>query len=78
MTQGYLLGIGSNLSPQKNIGAIITLLLNHFSSLDKLQELDQVWKAREYYLVKWISEPYTVQAITIMKGVGPHHTSFVV
>ena len=33
MTQGYLLGIGSNLSPQKNIGAIITLLLNHFSSL---------------------------------------------
>ena len=33
MTQGYLLGIGSNLSPQQNIGAIITLLLNHFSSL---------------------------------------------
>ena len=33
---------------------------------------------RGYYLVKWISEPYTVQAITIMKGVGPHHTSFVV
>ena len=33
MSQGYLLGIGSNLSPQQNIGAIITLLLNHFSSL---------------------------------------------
>ena len=33
MTQGYLLGIGSNLSPHQNIGAIITMLLKHFSSL---------------------------------------------
>jgi 2-amino-4-hydroxy-6-hydroxymethyldihydropteridine diphosphokinase len=33
MTKGYLLGIGSNLSPHHNIGAIIDLLLNHFPSL---------------------------------------------
>ena len=30
-----------------------------------------------YYLVKWITKPYTVQEDTIMKGIEPQHTTFV-
>ena len=29
-----------------------------------------------YYLVKWITEPYTVHENTVMKGVEPQHTTF--
>ena len=29
-----------------------------------------------YYLVKWITEPYTVQEDIIMKGVEPQQTPF--
>lgn len=32
-SKGYLLGIGSNLSPHQNISAIIDKLLNHFPQL---------------------------------------------
>ena len=31
---------------------------------------------QEYYLVKWITEPYIVQEDTIMKGVEPQQTTF--
>ena len=29
-----------------------------------------------YYLVKWITEPCTVQEDTVMKGVEPQHSAF--
>ena len=29
-----------------------------------------------YYLVEWLTEPYSVQENTIMKGVDPSHTPF--
>ena len=31
---------------------------------------------QEYYLVEWMSGPYTVQENTVMKGVEPPHTTF--
>ena len=31
---------------------------------------------QEYYLVKWITEPYTVQEDIIMKAVEPQQTAF--
>ena len=31
---------------------------------------------QRYYLVEWITELYTVQEDTIMKGVKPQHTAF--
>ena len=31
---------------------------------------------RGYHLVKWITEPYTVQKNMVMRGVEPQHTAF--
>ena len=47
------------------------ILIEPFGAMRTNDEATQ-----EYYLVKWITEPYTVQEDTIMKGVESQQTAF--
>ena len=47
------------------------ILIETFGAMRTNDEVTQ-----EHYLVKWITEPYTVQGNTIMKGVEPHQSTF--
>ena len=47
------------------------ILIGNFGAMRTDDEATQ-----GYYLVKWITKPYTVQEDTIMKGIEPQQTTF--